>query len=99
MNVGFRFDGGYITTEYYTGAVWIVFWLTILWCCPNTQQWLARIKPAIDAHVRPADQPFKKFWERFQWRISPGWAITVSIIATTAILGMSQVSEFLYFQF
>ena len=96
---GFRFEGGYVTAEYYSGLVWLVFWICILWFWPNTQQWMARIKPAIDAHVKPADQPFREFWQRFRWRPSPAWAITTAGIATAAVLGMSQVSEFLYFQF
>ena len=96
---GFRFDGGYITSEYYTGIAWLVFWLAVLWGWPNTQQWLARIKPAINATVNPVDQPYRGFWRRYLWRATPAWAIITSFIAVTAVLGLSQISEFLYFQF
>jgi len=71
---------------------WIICLLGIAWLMPNTQQLMARFTPALE-HV--AYLP----GQLFRWFPSLGWALAIGFIAAIAILNMSHVSEFLYFQF
>lgn len=70
---------------------WIAVLLAIAWFLPNTQQFMARFNPALEAVTSLPKRP--------QW--SPGrcWAISISILAVAAMLQLTRVSEFLYFQF
>ena len=85
--------------DHYLGMAWLALWLAIIWAWPNTQQWMARFEPALNAHVKPAEQPFARFWGAFRWQPNTAYGIVVSAVAVIAILGLSQISEFLYFQF
>ncbi len=38
-------------------------------------------------------------WEWLRWRLTPGRAFAASLVCTWAILQLTEVSEFLYFQF
>ena len=97
--IGFRFEGGYLGLHHYTDFCWAIFWLAVVWVWPNTQQWMSRFEPAIDALAHKTEQPFCWWWERLQWKPSTGWAVVTSFVALTGVLGLSQLSEFLYFQF
>ena len=63
----------------------------IIWCVPNTQEFFSRYKPALTM-----TESNKKWW---QWQPSYIWLIIISIIATSGILSLGQLSEFIYFQF
>ena len=62
------------------------------WCrwAPNSQQWLA----AKDPVLRPVEGP-----ARWQLAFTPRWALGLAALATTSLLLLNRVSEFLYFQF
>ena len=75
---------------------WIVGLLLIAFFGPNTQQLLFDHEPAFETYPREI-RPHAIRWLR--WKPTLPWAIALSLIATYAILGMSTVSEFLYFQF
>ena len=60
---------------------------------------MIRVKPTFDNKGISVDQPFASIWEKIQWRATPQWAVVMSLVAAGAILGLSQISEFLYFQF
>ena len=68
--------------------------LLIAWCWPNTQEIMARFRPALDAEsIAPA---------RWTWRPSVTAALAVVAVAAPAlyfILFTDRVSDFLYFQF
>ncbi|MGE0709456.1 MAG: MBOAT family protein [Planctomycetota bacterium] len=67
--------------------------LAIVWLAPNTQQILARHSPALG--VVPSDgEP--RWWE---WRPTWYWALVVGAIAALALLGLTSVDRFIYFQF
>lgn len=68
--------------------------LAFTWLAPNTQQFMSRYKPALsgfDGDTRRA--------HRLQWRMTPYSAAFSALLTFLAILGLNQVSEFLYFQF
>ncbi|MDP2265876.1 MAG: MBOAT family protein [Thiobacillus sp.] len=70
---------------------WIAALLAIAWFMPNTQQFMARFNPALEA--------VKSLPQRPQWSPNWGWAISISTLAAIALLHLTRVSEFLYFQF
>ncbi len=98
-SVGIHFDGGYLGSAHYTAFFWLVVWTAIVWAWPNTQQWLARFEPALDSHVVPQAQAFANMWQKVLWQPTWQWAIITAAIGGVALLNMSRISEFLYFQF
>jgi len=73
--------------------------LAVVWLLPNTQQIMGRYEPALDVRrKRPAaGREVCPTW--LQWRPNRRWAVTVGAVGVLAILLMSQVSEFIYYQF
>jgi alginate O-acetyltransferase complex protein AlgI len=61
----------------------------LVWFAPNSQQLLASWEPALDSPA-PAG---------VQWQPSRGWAICITAVFVLAVLHLSQISEFIYFQF
>ena len=78
----------------------------IVWFWPNTQQWLAMVRPAFnykwaerrrDPLLLPVDHT--RFQRLFLLRPSMPVAIAVGLATAAAFLSLQRVSEFLYFQF
>ena len=46
-----------------------------------------------------AVQPLRRAMIAIRWRASVNWSLATGAIAAMGILGLSSVSEFLYFQF
>lgn len=70
--------------------------LGVVWFAPNTQQLMQRFQPGYDPFADgPATAPPK--W--LQWRPTGGWAFAMSALTVIAVLHLSRISEFLYFQF
>lgn len=71
-----------------------LFWcsagLLIVWAMPNTQEWMARAKPAWDVVESRS---------RLAWKSSPAIAISLGIMLTVSLVGLTRASSFLYFQF
>ncbi len=85
---------------------WLVLWVGLLWFVPNTQQWLARMRPAFDFSMRdlkadPLLVPVSAAsWRQvFAWRPAPVQAVGLGIATAVSLLSLQRVSEFLYFQF
>jgi len=95
--MGVEFDGMSMNNIIsFEGLIWIFVLFIIVWAFPNTQQIMIRIKPALETYndeIRVDKTAF------FQWKPSKIWAVGAGLIAALSILGLSQVSEFLYFQF
>jgi len=75
--------------------LWIISILLvwfIAWFMPNTQQLLSRYEPAIYSGKI-------KGWKYLQWQPSRIWTVSIAIVATVAILNLTRISEFLYFNF
>jgi D-alanyl-lipoteichoic acid acyltransferase DltB (MBOAT superfamily) len=47
----------------------------------------------------PNTQQFMDGKTRLQWQASAAWAVSMALVATIALLSLTRVSEFLYFQF
>ena len=82
--------------------LWIVFLFPVALVMPNTQQILRGFEPVLNPPItRPETevQPLHDAAERIRWRPSGRWAIVAGVFAALAVLAMTRISEFLYFQF
>jgi D-alanyl-lipoteichoic acid acyltransferase DltB (MBOAT superfamily) len=70
---------------------WLTWLFAVVWLLPNTQQFMGRYSPALDAGDGDSSHP--------AWCPHPAWALAIAAIALLAMMQMSHVSEFLYFQF
>jgi alginate O-acetyltransferase complex protein AlgI len=73
----------------------VVIGLIIIWAFPNTQQILARYKPALE--LAPADQ--KPRWLPIYWKPSLGWGLVLGGVLLVSVIELQNPSTFLYFQF
>ncbi len=75
------------------GAInWILVCLLIVWIAPNSQQMMANFKPGLNM---PEDSAAK----RLLWQPSYTWLVASVVCAVFSILSISELSEFIYFQF
>jgi len=72
--------------------LWIVGLLVAVNVLPNTQEFMADHRPAID--FDPGLRP-----QGPRWRPTPGYALAGVVITIACVLHLSRVSEFLYYQF
>ena len=68
--------------------------LMIVFFAPNTQEILINHNPPLETNRNPND-----ITTRLHWNPTRLWATGVATMALWAILGLTSVSEFLYFQF
>lgn len=66
----------------------------ITWLLPNTQTWFARARPVLVSRVAAVARP-----ARLAWRPTPGHAAAVAVAGALSVASMTEVAEFLYFQF
>ncbi|AEF99600.1 MBOAT family O-acyltransferase [Methylomonas methanica] len=73
----------------------VLYWLVILviacWMLPNTQEVMARFKPALDFQNDVSTS--------FVWKPTTAWGVGIGLTAALAVLFIARKSEFLYFQF
>jgi len=99
--LGVRFantSGSTLLTTY----AWVTVLLAIAFLFPNSQQILARVNPVLEYSARPAAGSAAIAAERgswWEWRPSPLWAFAIGCAAFIAIISITRVSEFLYWQF
>jgi D-alanyl-lipoteichoic acid acyltransferase DltB (MBOAT superfamily) len=104
LALGFRFDGSYISLDDKLSVAWLAFWILFLWIMPTVQELMRNFNPAFDFRPRPP-APFlnlpavARAQMALVWRPSATWAAATAVIAAAAFLGLTRVSEFLYFQF
>lgn len=72
-----------------TAPLWIATLLAVVWFAPNSQQIMGRFQPALES-ARPA---------ALAWRPGPASALVAGCALGFALLHLTRVSEFLYFQF
>ena len=84
-----------------TGWVLVGVLLPFVWLLPNSHQLLARFQPTLEylAEDRGALQNEKRWFGRFLWRPRPAWALAIAALMVISVLGLSRVSEFIYWQF
>ncbi len=90
LGIGFALGGA---SRFVLQYAWIAALLPVVLFAPNTQEILGRFAPALD--YRRAGQD----GARIAWRPSVAWAALVALVATSGLLTLSRVSEFLYYQF
>jgi hypothetical protein len=85
----------------------IAGWMTVVplllavWFLPNSHQLLARFQPTLE-YVERTEERIKSVppWaRRFFWQPRVAWALIVATLTVFSILGLSRVSEFIYWQF
>jgi len=74
---------------------WTACLLLVAWVLPNTQEVLARARQVGGGGRTAAG----KRWSWLSWYPNGVWASVISLMLTVCLLEMSEVSEFLYFQF
>jgi D-alanyl-lipoteichoic acid acyltransferase DltB (MBOAT superfamily) len=82
--------------------IWIAGLLPLTLFAPNTQQIMARAKPALTAYSGGTDHEISllpRLPQGWAWQPSIGWALAAGIAAALGVLALTQISEFLYFQF
>lgn len=98
---GIHFDGLIVNlevTNYKIAALTIIFLLLIVWTAPNTQQWLGidNENYSYDTKQQSSQNCRQKNW---QWQPNKVWGVISGILTVWALLNITKVSEFLYFDF
>ena len=98
LGVGFAEGSGTTLVMTY---LWITGLLAIAFLLPNSQELLARFQPVLGGSgsglpVGGAAEPGRFRW---QWNLSPLWAVTIGCIAFLGMISITRVSPFLYWQF
>ncbi len=70
--------------------------LVMVWFMPNTQQIMARYRPALETCVGQIKRPR---FSLLAWRPTVGWAVIIGGMAVVSVVFASRVNEFLYYQF
>ena len=88
-------------TDAITGWITVSILLAIALLAPNIQQWLGdrRVTLTAPRPERAIAAPLNPILEKITWSPHPLWAIICGVMAVTAILNMTRLQEFLYFQF
>ncbi len=77
------------------GQVWLYLGAAaaICWCLPNLQEFMVNFKTVLPADNRPLARP------ALRWRPNLAFAMLAGLLLGLSILGMSQITRFIYFQF
>ncbi len=86
--------GDVSTTQTAKMYAWIAVLFAVCMFAPNTQEILARFTPTLEAC--PEQAPTHK---RFNWNFAPAYAVAAGAMAFVALIAITRVSEFLYWQF
>lgn len=100
QNSGIRFDGLMPNLEinpWYAISV-ICLLLAIAWFMPNTQEWMAQYKPALDYQPSKTSHPF---WQKLQWQPNLFFGILLGLILFFCCKTFLEAtpSDFIYFNF
>ncbi|MEM9121920.1 MAG: MBOAT family protein [Pseudomonadota bacterium] len=68
----------------------------IIWFSPNVAQIMRTYRPVIETYPGEVEPVALGF---LRWKPSMGWSVAVGAMAALAVGNLTQVSEFLYFQF
>ncbi len=83
-----------------TALLWVGCGLAIVWGCPNTQEIMGRVQPALDYRCRPGRETWRARWfSALQWRPHWSYALAGAVLFGVALSALSRAEEFLYFQF
>ncbi|MBW4424600.1 MAG: MBOAT family protein [Nostoc desertorum CM1-VF14] len=73
--------------------------LAIVWLTPNVQEWMGKYDPVLNYEKVKKLSSHSLFWSKLQWQPNQTYAVLVSVLTVIALLHLTKVSEFLYFQF
>jgi len=76
--------------------LWISLLLMLCWFGPNSQEFMANYRPTLDTFD---GQPAQSSRTRLRWSPNVLGAIVMAAITVLAIIGLTQVSSFIYSQF
>lgn len=99
VGIGTYFGGGAVFVSTY---IWVPALLLVVTVMPNTAQIMRAYRPTTSRF--PSEGAYSVnplgYWTRnLRWRPNTAWALALSAIASLGILGLTSISEFLYFQF
>lgn len=77
------------------GWLWLAGLLVLAWFFPNTQQITARFQPSLEK-IEPLT---RGWWARLAWEPDRKWSFACALLFLLAVLQLSKITEFLYFQF
>jgi D-alanyl-lipoteichoic acid acyltransferase DltB (MBOAT superfamily) len=75
---------------------WLLLMFVVVWGLPNVLQMLHRFRPALETYSGEIAAPR---WRRLSWGPTTAWAVMASVFFVAALINLSRVSEFLYYQF
>jgi alginate O-acetyltransferase complex protein AlgI len=78
------------------GFGFIVAAALIVWCLPNSQQFMRRHRPTIE-EPEPEDELVRPRWLVHSFKL--GWCVLFGVLAAYAVICISRGGEFLYFNF
>ena len=73
--------------------LWFLFLSYCVFFLPNTQQLMRHYRPVYEKSISYASV------SKLYWRPTIGWSIIMAMLFFYSVLGLSRISEFLYFQF
>ena len=80
--------------------LWVPCLLLFVWFLPNTQQIMAQVLPALEYAVdTKTGLPLEGAPSWLRWRPNAIWALAIAVMAALGVLGLSRVTQFLYFVF
>jgi alginate O-acetyltransferase complex protein AlgI len=95
---GISFTGG-SGTQLIKTYLWVSVLMGIAVLFPNSQQFLARAEPVLDVEGGSHEHGKSQRGIRLRWSPSPLWAMAIAAVSFVAIISITRVSEFLYWQF
>jgi len=99
IGLGVSLGGGSVLVFTY---IWIFALLFTALIMPNTQQLLIRFSPVLTSYSSENKNSISladNFIAWLRWKPTPIWSVIIGLIAALSILALTNVSEFLYFQF
>ena len=94
VDMGVQFNGMFGNRIFDpVGIVWLLILAIIVWGFPNLHDWIG----SCGALREQSGSNVVKVKHR--WAARAGWGVALGLLSGLAILGLSDVSEFLYFQF
>jgi D-alanyl-lipoteichoic acid acyltransferase DltB (MBOAT superfamily) len=73
--------------------------LLVVWFLPNSNQLLARFSPTLEYEEEGGKKSLPGLSGKLAWKPRPVWALLIAALAVCSIVGLSRVSEFIYWQF
>ncbi|VAW91960.1 Probable poly(beta-D-mannuronate) O-acetylase [hydrothermal vent metagenome] len=98
-DIGFSFIDSDVGLLNGINFLFLVVAVIALWILPNTQELMSNYDPAYDYQEK--NKMFNQFTfiKKLLWYPNVAWSLYISILFICSFLSLTQVSEFLYFQF